>query len=429
MRALYTLLGYLVLPFMPLRLWGRGRREPGYPEHIGERFGRYEEAERAPRGAVLWVHAVSLGETRAAVPLVDRLRRAHPDATLLLTHMTATGRAAGRTLFGDRVTQAWLPYDVPFAIRGFLAHWKPRALLIMETELWPNTIALARDRGIPVFLVNARMSKRSASGYARIASLSRPMMASLAGVAAQSDADAARLAALGAPSPAVLGNLKFDIDIADTAVALGREFRLRFGETRPVWLAASTREGEEALILDAIAARGLPPATLTVIVPRHPQRFAEVATLLRERGIPFVRRSDNAIVPADIDIVIGDSMGEMTGYCAAADVVFVGGSLLPLGGQNLIEPIALGRPTLVGPHMFNFADATEKARAAGAALEVANAGALIEIVGDLLGDPVRRTAMGDAALEFHAAHRGAADRVWRWLAPRLEASGLSSARG
>jgi 3-deoxy-D-manno-octulosonic-acid transferase len=422
MRALYTLLGYLVLPLVPLRLWWRGRREPGYREHIGERFGRYHGANRAPRGPVLWVHAVSLGETRAAAPLVDRLHRAYPDATLLVTHMTATGRAAGKALFGDRALQAWLPYDVPFAIRGFLAHWKPRALLIMETELWPNTIALARDRGVPVFLVNARMSRRSASGYARIPSLSRPMMASLTGVAAQSDADAARIAALGAPSSAVTGNLKFDIDVTDTAAILGREFRLRFGEARPIWLAGSTREGEEALILDAIAAHRLPPAALTVIVPRHPQRFDEVAALLRERGVPFVRRSDNVPVPADIDVVLGDSMGEMTGYCAAADIVFVGGSLLPLGGQNLIEPIAMGRPTLVGPHMFNFADATDKARAAGAALEVADASALIAEVDALIGDPARRQAMREAALAFHAAHRGAGDRLWSWLAPQLAAA-------
>jgi 3-deoxy-D-manno-octulosonic-acid transferase len=428
MRALYTLLGYLVLPLVPLRLWWRGRREPGYREHIGERFGRYRGADRAPRGPVLWVHAVSLGETRAAVPLIDRLHRAYPDATLLVTHMTATGRAAGQTLFGDRAVQAWLPYDVPFAIRGFLAHWKPRALLIMETELWPNTIALSRDRGVPVFLVNARMSKRSAAGYARVPSLSRPMMASLTGVAAQSDADAARIAALGAPTPVVTGNLKFDIDIADTAAPLGREFRLRFGETRPLWIAASTREGEEALILDAIAAHRLPPTTLTVIVPRHPQRFAQVAALLRARGVPFVRRSDNVPVPADIDVVLGDSMGEMTGYFAAADLVFVGGSLLPLGGQNLIEPIAMGRPTLVGPHMFNFADATEKALAAGAALEVPDADGLIEAVRDLLGDSSRRAAMSKAARGFHAAHRGAVERLWQWLAPRVEASLLSRAR-
>ena len=195
---------------------------------------------------------------------------------------------------------------------------------------------------------------------------------------------------------------------------------MRFGEVRPVWLAGSTRDGEEALILEAIAARALPRATLTVIVPRHPQRFDEVAALLLQRGIPFVRRSDNAPVPEDTSVVLGDSMGEMAGYCAAADIVFVGGSLLPLGGQNLIEPIAAGRPTLVGPHMFNFAEATEKALAAGAALEIADAGALIAEVAALLGDPARRNAMREAAVRFHAAHRGAADRLWAWLAPQLD---------
>jgi 3-deoxy-D-manno-octulosonic-acid transferase len=422
MRTAYTLLWYLALPFLPLRLWWRGRREPGYRERIGERYGRYRGDRSERQRRVLWVHAVSLGETRAAVPLVDRLMRMYPDATLLLTHMTATGRAAGRALFGDRVVQAWLPYDVPFAVRSFLAHFEPCAGLIMETELWPNLVALARAAHVPVFLVNARMSAKSAAGYAHVPSLTRPMLAALAGAAAQSATDAARLSALGVPAPVVTGNLKFDITVDATAFALGREFRQRFGETRPLWVAGSTRDGEEALILDALATHPLPPATLTVIVPRHPQRFAAVAEILRQRGVPFVRRSDNRPVPADIGVVLGDSMGEMAGYYAAADVVFVGGSLVPLGGQNLIEPIAVGRPTLVGPHMFNFAEATAKAVAAGAAIQVGNAGALLGEVAALLADPARREAMGEAALTFHAAHRGAADRLWTWLAPRLAAA-------
>jgi len=419
MRALYTLLWYVALPFLPLRLLWRARREPGYRERIGERYGIYRGEAAAPRAPVIWVHAVSLGETRAAVPLVDRIKRGYPDATLLVTHMTATGRAAGRALFGDRVIQAWLPYDVPFAVRAFLRRFMPCVGLIMETELWPNLVASARSAGVPIYLVNARLSERSAAGYARVASLARVMLGSFSGIAAQSAADAARLRALGAVSPFVTGNIKFVAEPAANVSALGRELRLRFGDSRPVWLAASTRDGEEALIFDALAAASLPPGALTVIVPRHPQRFAEVAELLRQHGIPFVTRSSNAQVPADIAVVLGDSMGELQAYCAAADVVFVGGSLLPLGGQNLIEPIAAGRPTLFGPHMFNFAEATEKALAAGAALQVADAAALVRELTSLLADPKRRSELRERALAFHEAHRGSADRLWKWLEPRL----------
>ena len=425
-RGLYSLLWCAALPFAPLRLLWRGRREPGYREHLGERYGRYL-GTAPPR--ILWVHAVSLGETRAAAPLVERLRRAHPDATVLLTHMTATGREAGRALFGDGVLQAWLPYDAPFAVRRFLAHFRPCAGLIMETELWPNLVELSRAAGVPIYLVNARMSTRSARLYAAFPALTRPMLRALSGVAAQTDADAARLAALGAPVAVVTGNLKFDAATPDAGQTLGREFRARFGEARPVWVAASTRDGEEALILDALAAGALPAGTLTVIVPRHPQRFAAVAELLRRRGMPFVLRSSNAPVTADVEVVLGDSMGEMAGYYAAADVAFVGGSLLPLGGQNLIEPIGAGRPTLVGPHMFNFAEATEKARSAGAAVLVADAGALVATVAALLRDAPRRQAMRDAALAFHRAHHGAADRLATWLAPRIGAAIAASVRG
>jgi 3-deoxy-D-manno-octulosonic-acid transferase len=415
-RAAYTLLGFALLPVLPLRLWWRGRREPGYRRSIGERFGRYPDAVRGP---TFWIHAVSVGETRAATPLVQRLKVAYPDATIVLTHMTAAGRDTGQALFGDGVVQAWLPYDVPFAVRSFYAHWRPAAGFLLETELWPNLIARARAIGVPLYLVNARLSERSARLYRHFPALTRPMLEHLAGVAAQTPADAARLGALGAASPIVTGNLKFDVSVPPVALELAADLRRRFGATRPIWLAASTREGEEALLLDALSRARLPGNALLVLVPRHPQRFAAVADLLRVRGIAFVRRSDDTPVPAGVGVVLGDSMGEMTAYYAAADVAFIGGSLLPLGGQNLIEALAVGTPVVVGPHTFNFADAAEGAIAAGAALRVADADALLATLATLLDDPLRRGAMGEAARSFHGMHRGATDRLWAWLAPRL----------
>ncbi|HEX8012237.1 MAG TPA: lipid IV(A) 3-deoxy-D-manno-octulosonic acid transferase [Casimicrobiaceae bacterium] len=424
-RALYTALGSVMLPLLPLRLWWRGRAEPGYRRQIGQRFGRYRGSMS---GTVYWIHAVSVGETRAATPLVQRLKAAYPGATLVLTHMTAAGREIGHTLFGDHVVQAWLPYDVPFAVHAFYAHFRPAAGFILETELWPNLVAGAHRAGIPLFLVNARLSERSAHAYRRFEALIRPMLGRLAGVAAQSAADAARLAALGAPEAIVTGNLKFDVTVPPAALALGAGFRTRFGPTRPIWLAASTREGEEALLLDALARRALPGNPLLVLVPRHPQRFATVAELLAARGLPFVRRSQSgAPVPADIGVVLGDSMGEMQAYYAAADVAFVGGSLLPLGGQNLIESLAVGTPVLIGPHTFNFAEATEGAIDAGAALRVTDADALLAALAALFADPGRRQAMGLAARAFHALHRGAADRLWDWLAPQLGSSAAAKA--
>ena len=263
MRFLYTLLWWAVLPWLPLRLWWRGRREPGYRARIGERFGRYAPSSASARN-VFWVHAVSLGETRAAAPLVARLANEFPSVTILLTHMTATGREAGAALFGDRVVQAWLPYDVPFAVRAFLDRFAPRAGLLMETEVWPNLTAQCAKAGVPLFLVNARLSERSLRGYRKFARVTQPMFAALAGVAAQTAADAARLRDAGARDIAVTGNLKFDVTIDDGLRSRGRALRESFGSDRPVWLAASTREGEEALILDAIASANLPADTVTV---------------------------------------------------------------------------------------------------------------------------------------------------------------------
>ena len=424
MRTVYTALWWLALPFLPLRLWWRGRREPGYRLRIAERFGRYAGAARCCGNDVLWIHAVSLGETRAVAPLVLRLSQAMPGRTILLTHMTATGRDAGRALFGDRVVQAWLPYDVPFAVRRFLAHFHPRAGLLVETEVWPNLAFACAHRGIPLLLVNARLSERSANGYRRAASLSRPAFAALAGVAAQTDADAARLSALGARDVVVTGNLKFDVAIPPEARERGAALRARFGAIRPVLVLASTRDGEEALLLDAFvrARAAWPAAALVVIVPRHPQRFDAVAALISARGLPFARRSAGTAVAADVPIVVGDSLGEMLAYYAAADVAFIAGSLLPLGGPNLIEAIAAGVPALIGPHTFNFAQASDAAVAAGAALRVRDADDVFATAARLFGDAPARERMRDAAAQFIAAHRGATDRLWQWLAARLPAA-------
>ena len=421
-RSLYTLLGCAALPWLPLRLWWRGRREPGYRAHIGERFGRYALRDVPASGPVFWVHAVSVGETRAAAPLVQRLRNAHGGATILMTHMTATGREAGRALFDGEVTQVWLPYDLPFAVRAFYRRFKPLAGFLLETELWPNLIAEGGACGVALYLVNARLSQQSASRYARFPAITRPMLGALAGVAAQSDGDAERLSALGAPTPLVTGNLKFDVTVPHDTAQRAAAMRLRFGARRRIWVAGSTREGEEALILDALARRPLPRETLLIIVPRHPQRFAAVADLLQARSIPFIRRSDaDRTASPDVAVVLGDSMGEMPAYYAAADLAFVGGSLLPLGGQNFIEALAVGTPVLIGPHTFNFADASAGAIEAGAARSVTDAQALVDAVASLLADDALREAMGRAARDFHARHAGATDRLWDWLAPRLVA--------
>jgi 3-deoxy-D-manno-octulosonic-acid transferase len=344
--------------------------------------------------------------------------RERPGARILLTSMTASGREAAGALYGDRVMRVWLPYDVPFAVDAFLQRFRPRAGILVETELWPNLVAACERRGIPVFLVNARMSERSARGYARFTRLTRPMFEALWGVAAQTAADASRLTALGARDVAVTGSIKFDVDVPPTLVERGSALREAIGRDRPVWLAASTREGEEELILDAML-RAPGPDALLLLVPRHPQRFDEVASLLRARDVAFVRRSRDAAVPRATRVLLGDTMGEMLAYCAAADVAFVGGSLLPLGGQNLLEPIAAGVPALVGPHTFNFAEVTEQAIAAQAARRVRDADALLGEVASLLKDAATRSRMQEAAARFMSEHRGAAERLWQWLAPKL----------
>jgi 3-deoxy-D-manno-octulosonic-acid transferase len=362
---------------------------------------------------------VSAGETRAAAPLIARIEREQPGVPILLTAMTATGRETGQQLYGHRVHRAFLPYDLPFAVDRFLTRFAPRVGLLMETELWPNLVIRSATRGVPVYLVNARLSQRSADGYGRMGAFAHDAFGALAGVAAQGDADAQRLRTLGANAVRVTGNIKFDADVPEAQRVLGKALRARFGASRPVFIAAATREGEEALLLDALARAPLSQNALTLIVPRHPQRFDAVAELLARRGLGFVRRSGNVDVPPDTHFVLGDSMGEMYAYYSAADVAFVGGSLIPLGGQNMIEPLAVGVPALFGPHTFNFTDAAANAVAAGAALRVDSADDLVSAVRGLLEDPARRATMQAAGQRFLVDHRGATDRLWSWLAPRI----------
>ena len=415
-RLGYRLLLWLAFPYLLVRLWWRGGQEPRYLENPGERFGFYRTRPGKP---VIWLHAVSLGETRAAEPLLRALQRRHPDCELLITQMTATGREAAQQLFGDSAQVAWLPYDYPSAVRRFLRHFKPRLGILMETEIWFHLVAECERLRVPLVLANARMSARSARGYAMAGSLVRGALESLSAIAAQTAADADRLRALGAREVEVTGNLKFDVEPAAGSDSLAAQFRRWFG-ARKVLLAASTREGEEELLLDAIERD--PGEALLVIVPRHPQRFESVAQLLATRGVKYARRSASAPIDADCAAVLGDSMGEMAAYYRACDVAFVGGSLLAYGGQNLIEACAAGVPVLFGPYTYNFAQAAESAVAAGAALRVDRAEDVLRQARSLLGDAGLRERMGRAGIDFCATHRGATQRTLA-VCERLISSG------
>jgi 3-deoxy-D-manno-octulosonic-acid transferase len=418
-RFIYTLVVLALLPWAVLHLLWRARRQPEYLRHWGERFGFFGSgAVTGPAPPTLWLHAVSVGETRAAQPLVAALRERYPAHRILFTHMTPTGRATSEALFGDSVERIYLPYDTPWAMQRFLRHFRPEFGLIMETELWPNLIAACREGKVPVRLVNARLSERSARRYAKFPALTREALQGLMAIGAQSAADAARLEALGAHRVTVTGNIKFDIEAPSAQIELARLFRTRYGNRR-TWLAASTREGEEALILDAWRAacgsgdtRSSPLANaLLVLVPRHPQRFDEVLRLATERGFAVQRRSGNSPVENSTNVLIGDSMGEMFAFYGSVDIAFIGGSLLDFGSQNLIEAAACGTPILIGPSTRNFADAAREAVACKAALAIRDAADLVDQVNSLLGNAERRRLMGEAGSSFAARHRGATART------------------
>jgi 3-deoxy-D-manno-octulosonic-acid transferase len=414
-RAAYALLLRLGLPLYFARLWWRGRpgrREPAYRDFWGERLGL---PGATPATGRLWLHAVSLGETHAAAPLIAALRAQQPGLRLLLTHGTATGRAAGQALLREGDAQAWLPYDTPGAVRRFLRAHRPAVGVLMETEVWPALLHAAQRQGVPMVLANARLSERSLAKGLRLDALLRPAVGSFAAVLAQSDDDAERLRRVGARAVQVLGNLKYDLTPDPAKLELGRRWRAALG--RPVVLAASTREGEEGPLLrawaDAVHAR--PQQPLLLLVPRHPQRFDEVATGIAAAGLVLARRSAWKGGPPGehalhADAWLGDSLGEMAAYYACADVALLGGSYAPLGGQNLIEAAACGCPLLMGPNTFNFAQAAELSLAAGASERLPDIAAAVARALALLNDPARE-ATAARALDFAARHRGAAARI------------------
>lgn len=409
----YRLLLTLVVPLALMRLWWRGRQQPGYRQHISERFGFIKIPHGNP---IIWLHAVSVGETRAAEPLVHALLAQYPDHRILLTHMTPTGRMTSTALYDNpRVLIAYVPYDLTGAVDRFLNRVRPSLGLLMETEIWPNLILRSSHHGIPVMLINARLSARSAIRYGQFRSFIRPVLKALRATGAQTPEDAERLRALGTDPVLITGNLKFDVCINPEMQSLGQGWRRETLSDRAVWLAASTREGEEAIILNAhhqLCERnpGLNP--LLVLVPRHPQRFDDVAAQIRREGFSLARRSE-ARPESTTQVWLGDSMGEMVAYYSMADVAVIGGSLLPLGGQNLIEAAACGTPMIMGPHTFNFQAAAALAESAGAAfrLEEVTPTRLAEAIGNFLTDTAYRRQAREATRQFVSSATGATEKT------------------
>lgn len=419
-RLFYQLLLLLALPVIPCRLLWRGVRQPGYLRHVGERFGWYTSPPSQP---LIWLHAVSVGEVRAVQPLLAALRIEQPSAQFLITVMTPTGRETAEALAeGDaRVQVAYLPYDYSATVARFLDHFRPRVGFVLETELWPNLLTECAARKLPVALVNARLSEKSARGYQRFAVLAGEALGALAVVAAQTEKDGARFAALGARTVSITGNMKFDLTPDEDLRARGRLWRAAQPAGLRVVMLASARDGEEAVVLDAWLKldANIRKDRLLAIVPRHPQRFDDVAKLIAARGLRCTRRSSMGTPEFHTDVWLGDSMGEMAAYYELADIVIMGGSLIDTGSQNLIEPCAQGRPVVLGPSIFNFQEAASLAVREGAARQVASGAETVACALDWLRDDAAMQRAADAALRFTAAHRGATGRTLEAIRPML----------
>jgi 3-deoxy-D-manno-octulosonic-acid transferase len=408
MRALYNILAYMSMPFIIIRLWLKSRRLPEYRQHIAQRFSFIQQVN-----GCIWVHAVSLGESIAAVPIIEKLLQRYPGAKVLVTNMTPTGRGHIQRVFSDKVYNCYLPYDIPVLVKRFLNATKPKLAIIMETELWPNYLRQCHKRGIPIMLANARLSQRSAKGYARFSSFARAMFNELSCVAAQAQVDGQRFLDLGLAKEKlhITGSVKFDIKVTEKELEKGKALRKFFGRPRQVWVAASTHPGEEAQVLLAHQAllKKFPDALL-VLVPRHPDRFDEVALLLEKHQWSFVRRTQEQQPNSETQVYLADTLGEMMAFYAAGDIAFVAGSFKAIGGHNVLEPAALAKPVVTGPELFNFQKATDLLRQAHAMKVVSDEVELARVLCELFESPEAQRKLGVAALDVVEANRGALDK-------------------
>lgn len=423
MRTVYTAIFFLLAPVLLIRIFWRGLSEPSYRYRWRERFAHRLPA--APESNPIWIHAVSVGETVAATPIVDHLRRHYPAIPILVTTTTPTGAATVRSRFGDSVSHAFFPYDLPAVVSRYMSHFNPRLLILMETELWPNLLHRCRERRTPVLVANARLSQRSASRYRRFPSLAGPMLAAVDCFATQGISDRERFISLGADPNAIVttGSLKFDIDLPPSISESGQARRRFLGTSRAVVMAGSTREGEEAILLQAFAQlRKSHPGVLLVIAPRHPERSEAVAELFRKKGYRVARHSRGETCTATVDLYLVDSIGELPSFYAAGDVSFVGGSMVPRGGHNVLEPAALGVPVVVGPHTYNFSDIVKMLQAVGALRVAGDGTALVDYLDEWLRNSDSRDRAGAAGKELVLQNRGAAAKIMRILDDMISAS-------
>ncbi|MHB8475004.1 MAG: lipid IV(A) 3-deoxy-D-manno-octulosonic acid transferase [Steroidobacteraceae bacterium] len=423
MRRLYSALIYCAVPFAFATVLWRGVRDRSYWQALGERFGWGPPPSRAAPS--LWLHAVSLGEMTAAAPLVRALRGRYPQSPLLLTTATPTGRARARDLYGAAVDVRFLPYDTPGAVARFMDRTRPRLAILMETELWPNLFRQCERRRVPLVLASARLSAKSVARYRRFGGLFRGIFSASSLIAAQTREDADRFLAIGAPSARihVVGNIKFDVQVSEDVMARAGALRAALGGGRPVWIAGSTHAGEEEQVLAAHRRlRAEQPDALLLLVPRHPDRFDAVAELLRRGAVRFARRSGGEPPDGATQVVLVDTVGELAALYAAADVAFVGGSLVPLGGHNLLEPAALGLPVLTGPSYFSGKDIARLLIQQGAALEVKDADELAAALARLLGDFTERQRMGAIGRRLVESNRGSVARLLELIEPWLRDS-------